>query len=338
MIYGERIRQAREFKGLTQTYLADLVGVKQAAISEMERGEFAPSQAVLQAIAKETGFLPTFFELVPHNLPLGTLNYRAKKSVSARQEAQAYQYANLLYEQVSRVAPDVAVPPNRLPQLTDVSPSRAAQLTRDIFGLTQDEPIKRLLRTIEKNGVFILTLPRMISGVDAFSTWAEIDEVRPIVVMLPGKPMDRQRYNVAHELGHLVLHRTIRTTLKLVENEANMFSSEFLMPERAMRDEMRLPITLTGLAKLKLRWGVSIQALIMRARSLKIVTDRQTKYLFTQLSAQGWRTREPSNLDVKTELPKLVRSMIETRYGTREDYATESGMALDTATEFYAYI
>ena len=80
-----------------------------------------------------------------------------------------------------------------------------------------------------------------------------------------------------------------------------------------------------------------MQALTMRAYNLKIITQRQTKYLFAQMSAQGWRTREPSNLDIKVEIPHLVRNMIESKYRTREDYALDASMNIDTATEFYAY-
>ncbi len=338
MIYGELIRQAREFHGLTQTKLANAVHVKQAAISEMEYNEFAPSETLLKEIAKQTGFLPSFFELAPNdNLPISTLNYRARRSVSTREETRVYQYANLLYQQIKRICLDVLMPPNKLPQLQGTRTQQAVKITRDELGLSRNEPIKKLLRTIENSGVVIFNLPRDIPQIDAFSMWAKLDEERPIIALLSGRLMDRKRFSIAHELGHLVLHQSIRPSLKLVENEANEFASAFLMPEQAMREEMKAPITLTILAKLKLRWGVSMQALIMRAYKLGIITQRQTKYLFAQISAQGWRTREPSNLDLKVEIPHLVRNMIESKYRTREDYALAAGMDIETATEFYVY-
>lgn len=338
MIYGERIRQAREFKGLTQTQLANAVGIKQSAISEIEYNEFSPSETLLEKIANQTGFLPSFFELEPNdNLAVGTLKYRARRSATAREEAMVYQYANLLYQQIKKVCLDVLMPPNRLPQVPNTPIKKAVRITRDELGLTQNEPIKKLLRTIEKNGVVILNLPRNMPKIDAFSTWAKLDEERPLIALLAGRPMDRIRFSISHELGHLVLHQSIRPSLKIIENEADEFASAFLLPEQAMREEIKPPVTLTLLAKLKLRWGVSIQALIMRAYKLKIITQRQAKYLFSQMSANGWRTREPSNLDLEMELPRLVRNMIESRYRTREDYAIDMGMNIDTATEFYAY-
>jgi Zn-dependent peptidase ImmA (M78 family)/DNA-binding XRE family transcriptional regulator len=338
MIYGRRIKQAREFKGMTQTQLAELVSVKQSAISQIEKDEFTPSDELVRAIAASTGFAPSFFELEPTgDLPLGTLNYRSRKSVTAREETKAYQYANLLYTQIKDIVLDTTVPPNNIPQLSNVKALKAARITRSAFGLSPDEPIKNLLHVLEKNGVFIFTIPREIQKIDAFSTWADLDESRPIIIIISGKPMDRMRFSVGHEVGHLVIHRSLKPSLKLIENEANEFASEFLMPEKAMRDEMTPPITLTSVARLKLRWGVPMQALIMRARGLKIITERQAKYLFAQLSAQGWRTREPANLDIKHELPNLVRDMIESKYKTREDYAIGTHLDVSTATELYAY-
>ena len=337
MIYGERIRQAREFKGLSQTQLASIVGIRQSTISEIEYNEISPSEYVLMNIAEQTGFLPSFFELEPDdNLAIGSLNFRARTSTTAREETRVYQYANLLYQQLKRICLDTAMPQNRLPQLSNTPIKQAVRITRDELNLTPNEPIKKLLRTAENSGVIILNLPRNVPKVDAFSTWAKLDEERPIVALLAGRPMDRIRFSVSHEIAHLVLHKSLRTlSLKLVENEANEFASEFLLPEYAMREEMKSPITLTLLAKLKLRWGVSIQALIMRAYNLGIITQRQERYLFTQISSQGWNKREPVELIV--ELPHFVRGVIESKYHTREDYALDARMDIDTATEFYAY-
>jgi len=338
MIYGERVKQAREFKGLTQTQLANMVGIQQSAISQIEKNDLAPSVGILQAIAECTGFLPSFFELeIIGNLPVGTLNYRAKRSLRASEEAQAYQYANILYQQIRKITLGLPLPPMRIPRLSNINSFKAAQITRDTLGFSREEPIKRLLQGLEDGGVVIFSLPRVMPNIDAFSTWAELDELRPLIIMIPGKPMDRLRFSIAHELGHSVMHHKLLKNFKLLECEANDFASELLMPEQAMLNEITVPVTLSSLARLKVRWGVSMQALIMRARSLKIITIRQAKYLFTQMSSQGWRTKEPSNLDIRPELPKTVRSLIETKYRTSEDYALDMGMEKDTAIELYVH-
>jgi Zn-dependent peptidase ImmA (M78 family) len=83
------------------------------------------------------------------------------------------------------------------------------------------------------------------------------------------------------------------------------------MPEKAMRREITTPVTLTSLAALKPRWGVSIQTLIYRAHQLGIIADRQYRYLFEQISIRGWRTREPENLDIPVERSRTLRKIVE---------------------------
>jgi len=339
-VYGNRIRQARELSGITQIELARCIGVKQATISQLEKEEFEPSEELLKAIANETGFLSSFFMREPADqFPEGSLSFRARRSISARERTKAYQYAKIIYEQVKRMLVNMNgdIPPTKLPRMIGENPSLSAGVTRSNLGISPDMPIANLVNLLEKSGVFILTLPIILPKLDAFSTWVELDSERPMVALSSGKPMDRMRFNIAHELGHLVLHQPVNNAIKVIEKQANDFASQFLLPEGAIRNELTLPVSLTSLARLKLRWGVSMQAIIYRARDLKIINDRQFKYLFSQLSAHGWKKREPANLDVKLETPQLVRSMIEAIYKNPEDYALDMGMSLGKATEFYVY-
>lgn len=316
MIYGERIRQAREYCGLTQTELAKKVDVNQSAIAHIESGRNIPSEDLLNSIAEQMAFLPSFFKKEPvENFPIGSLSFRARQSLSARELNQAHQQASVLFEHIKKMSEQLNVPPLRLPRVNE-GPIKAARITRVAFGLSPDVPIKKLTFTVEKNGVFILALPIVLKKMDAFSTWAELETERPIIAISSGKSADRLRFSIAHELGHLVMHQVIRGRLSQAEKDADKFAAEFLLPEKAMQQEIHSPITLTSVARLKPRWGVSMQALIRRARNLGIVTDRQYRYLFERLSARGWRNREPSNLDVPEEKPQLVAKMIAQLYGT----------------------
>ncbi len=338
-VYGSRIKQARELNGITQTELANLIGVKQAAISELEKDEFEPSDELLKAIAENTGFLTIFFTREPINeFPQGSLSFRARRNITAREETKAYQYAKIIYEQTYRMLPKVTeIPSLMLSTMTGEKPSKAAKITRSNLGLSPDVPIKNMIELIEKNGVFVLTLPIILPRLDAFSSWVILDDNRPIIALSSGKPMDRMRFSIGHELGHLVLHRPANDVVKILEKQANEYASELLLPTDAMCGELTPPISLTSLARMKVKWGVSMQAIIYRARNLKIINDRQFKYLWSQLSAHGWIKREPENLDAKLETPQLIRSMIESVYQNPEDYALDMGMPLQKATEFYVY-
>jgi Zn-dependent peptidase ImmA (M78 family) len=188
-----------------------------------------------------------------------------------------------------------------------------AERTRASLGFSADEPITNLIRAIERIGVFVVAIHLKVDEHDAFSLWAKEEKSVPVIVVSAGKSGDRLRFSVAHELGHIMLHRGIIAGTKIHEREADVYASELLLPSRSMRLEMIPPINLTKLAELKARWGVSIQALLVRALHLGIVTMRQYKYLFQQLSVRGWRTKEP--VEITIERPRLIRQMIEKAYG-----------------------
>jgi len=337
MINGKRIEQARKLSGLTQKQLALKVDINQSSIAQFEADICSPTVEVLKAIATITGFQPFFFYKPSlTDFSSGSLSYRSKKTVSAKELDAAYQYALLIYEHVAKMAEDLSLPQVNLSILNE-KPQQAAEITRVNLGLSPDSSILNLTNTIEKNGVILLSLPLFLPKMDAFSTWANIRGLRPIIALSHGKSGDRLRFSIAHELGHLVMHQPAKGNIKQMEKEANEFAEELLLPKSAMAREFIRPISLYSLAKLKGRWGVSMQALIYRAYSLNIITERQKTYLFTQMSSHGWRIKEPSNLDIKIETPQIVRKMIETLYDNPESYASDMGLRIERATELTLY-
>ena len=118
----------------------------------------------------------------------------------------------------------------------------------------------------------------------------------------------------------MVMHKSVKGSYREFEAEANAFAGAFLLPEKPMYEELIPPVTLIGLRRLKLRWRVSIQAIVMRASDLGIITERQKTYLFTQMSKLGIRKREPRALDIPAEKPRALRQVAEMRYGVPIDY------------------
>lgn len=333
MIYGHRIKQAREYCGITQQQLAERVGVKQSTIAQFESGRKNPSGILINRIAEKTGFNASFFFKEPiYNFPIGTLAFRARQSLSSNELNKAYQYANVLFEYSQKISPKFDLPSVNLPPL-NYDPTKAAFAIRQVFGLPDDTPIRNLMLNIEKNGVLLLVLPIVLSKIDAFSTWSNN---LPVIIVSTGKPTDRTRFSIAHELGHLVIHKARTKTIPEMEREANIFAVEFLLPEKAMKREIHLPVTLSSIARLKPRWGVSIQALIRRARDLELITERQYRYLFEQLSQRGWRVNEPPNLDIPKEKPRLISKMIIELYkdsSILESIAKDMYLSKENATD-----
>jgi Zn-dependent peptidase ImmA (M78 family) len=184
------------------------------------------------------------------------------------------------------------------------------------------DPVSNMVRALERAGVWFLALPELKDG-DAFCLWIEsADGDIPIIAVSAKAPPDRLRLSVAHELGHLVLHRGLMLRPRReIEEEAFAFAAEFCLPARAMEQELIGPVTLTALARLKLRWGISIASLVRRSHELKLITTRHYHYLFQQLSMKGWRVREPDELNVPVEKPRLLRNMAELVYGFPINYA-----------------
>ena len=287
MITPARLRQARELRGLTQTALAQQVHVHPSAIAQLETGRMQPSPAVLDALGRATGCPPAFFTRPSGPaLPLGSLRFRARAAMTARQRRQAWWYAQTLYELMASMAAQTHYPAPRLPWMTG-DPPEAAQRTREILGLPPDRPIGPLIRTLERSGVWVLAIPVPLPRRDACSAWAGGDGATPVLVVAATPAGDRRQFSVAHEVGHLVLHQVPQGAPHALERQADQFAEAFLLPAAAMREALVPPITLTTLADLKARWGVSLQALIRRAHTLDLITPSQYWSLSAQLGGTG---------------------------------------------------
>ena len=332
MIYGERIRQVRELMGWTQHEASQLLDVSQPFMAKVEGDRLPAPDQFIEKLSLSSGFPPAFFSREPQSdFPAGSLLFRAHMSMTVKEAAEMYRHAEFTYDVFRTMLTKRRFKPFRLnlPVSPSDDPCEAAAVTRSELGLSPDKPIPHLTHALEQAGVLILALPRPFEHREAFSLWAGYDRARPVIVLAGGKVGDRLRMNIAHELGHLVMHKPLANAVHEVEKQAFQFAAEFLMPEKQMRLEIIPPVNLDTFASLKPRWGVAIAALVMRAKELGIINQRKYTYLFQQLSARGWRMREPRMFDVPVEKPRAVRQIAEMVYGTPIRYkklADDMGM------------
>lgn len=333
IIYSERIEQARRIAGFTQKQLAEKIGVNQSEIAHYEKGRAVPPDGVLAQIAETTGFTPKFFTLAPLcEFPKGSLSYRAAKSVTVGESDRAYINSKLLFEQYSVLAGSFQLREVQIPRLKE-KPEKAAEMTRISLELSPDLPIKNLNNSLERNGTIILPMPIFLNKIDAFSTWVELQGKRPLIAQVFGKSGDRIRFSLAHELGHLVMHHPPKANIMQMEKEANNFASFFLLPECIAKGEFVLPVTLQSLGELKVKWGISLQALIYIARNYEIITSRQASYLFSQIKANNWWKQEPLSDKIKLERPQLFRKMVDGLYKSPEQFADDMCISDKRANE-----
>lgn len=316
---GARLTLARHLAGLRKSDLAGLVDKSPTAVAAWETGAKRPTAATVAQLALSLSVDPGFFAVRPEDVAAvsTTPHFRSLRSTSQLARDQAYAYGQLAVDIATSLErhvefPDPDVPSFPMPgdNRDGDGPERAAQLVREEWGLKVG-PARHLVRLLENHGVLVVFSPPQTASVDAYSFDSR---PRPIVILNPIKrDYYRQRFDVAHELGHLVTHGDAEPGGRTVEDQAHRFAAELLMPADQIRD--LLPVTMGGnvwrtLGQLKEQWGVSIQALLYRARWLGRLSDVSYRNAMTTISARGWRRNEPG-LFTSIEQPSLLPRAVE---------------------------
>ena len=166
-------------------------------------------------------------------------------------------------------------------------------------------PIKKLIPFVEASGCLVVIIDFMTKKIDGCSGF--IDNV-PVIFINANLSAARQKLTIAHELGHLIMHRF---PCEEAEDQAFLFAAELLMPEAEIITMLR-PLSFDRLARLKLHWGCSIQAIIKRAEGLGTISSSNARYYWAKLNQSGYREKEPYDDELKAESPTLMKEMIDT--------------------------
>jgi Zn-dependent peptidase ImmA (M78 family)/transcriptional regulator with XRE-family HTH domain len=322
---GSRLSVARRMARLPRAELARRVGVTPTAITQLERGYNKPTTTVAAELSLALGVPRDFLQRSVATQPIAasTAHFRSLRSTPAISREQALAFAELGLELLTAVEDYVDLPEVSLPSLehhdltTTAGLEAAAADARRDLGLT-DGPVPNVVRLLESHGVLVLRVPegRVDRQVDAFSTSATI---RPVVVMSPLKDdKARSRFDAAHELGHLVLHADAEPGSKVVEHQAQSFAAAFLTPADQIAEDLPRRLDWQILHRAKRRWGVSLKALLYRARSLGLITDGTYRRGNMQLA--DWGNPEPGPLG-PPEQPSLL--------GTAASLLGQSGITVD---------
>jgi len=301
---------AREARGLTQSHLAEALGISQGHLSKIEAGMLPVPDTMIPRFSDVLDYPPQFFSLPEPIYGPGTSEFfhRKRKAVSARLLARLHAQVNILRIQVSRLLRSVEIDADRIPEIDPESFAGSvedvARAVRAAWNLPRG-PVEDLTRAIEEAGGIVIPTDFGTPLLDAVGRY--VPGMPPLFFTNQESPGDRQRLTLAHELGHMVMHRVPTPDM---EKEAFRFAAELLMPERDIRHELDR-LTLDRLIALKLRWRVSMQALLTRAQTLGTITLRQARYLWMLIGKAGYRTREPIEADVAPEKPSLLTEIID---------------------------
>lgn len=321
---------AREFRGFTQEELARRLCLSQARVAKLEGGIQTEIQdAVMDMLCEELVFPADFFTQDEELIGFGSSAYfyRKKADLTASDRRRIHGVVNLLRINIKRMLTFIDLEPKRrLPRLEvedyGGSAEHLAQAVRAMWTLPEG-PIKNITSLIEGAGVIVVPCDFYTRSMDATSL--RLAEMPPVIFINSQLPGDRWRFTLAHELAHLIMHDV---PTEEMENEADRFAAEFLMPEIEMKSHFsRMSnIRLQDLANLKSYWKASMGAILKRAGDLGFLSDNQKRYLWGSMSKLGYRTKEPN--PIEKEEPKTYQKILRYFTGTLSYSADEFSQLL----------
>lgn len=318
---GARLIQAREGRAMTQTMLASLIGRSSGAISRWEKGEQFPEPEALESLERQL-VIPASWFLRPM-MAYGDRPYFFRSKVAITRSARNIAKTRLEYLcETSQVFQEwVEWPTVNVPSIN--AKDHLTIRDEDIESIANDlrkhwklgtGPISDVILAMENAGIVVSGDELGYTNMDGVSKWFDCDD-RPYVFLARDKANSaRHRFDAAHELGHLMLHRDLsdvefNSRHTELERQANLFASAFLLPAETFAAEVAMPSLETFLA-MKPRWKASVGAMVFRSKQLGIISEEYGTRLWKNYSARGWRRGEPGDEKIVFEETRLMSRAI----------------------------
>jgi len=315
-MFGERLKQARKLAGLTQEQLGEMVSVEKMTISKYEAGKISPSSGMLISLSRALDVDIDYFFRETSVVLTSTPRFRLadpKKNLPKKEEKQIKARTQELLEKYMEIMEIMDIPDEKV----DYSGLKwdVKDFHEDIEALAFEvrkkwnlglDPIDNLMSTAEDNGFKIM----LVDGPDNFeaATFPE-ESVGPVIVLSKTAPKERQRFSLAHELGHYFVNRGWCDA----EMAANRFAAALLAPkEMLMKDtgNYRTDFTKEELLLLREKYGMSVFALLVRMESLKIIDEKTKKKLQKADREKRWSVRSNGGAYVSKEEPKRMELLV----------------------------
>ena len=320
---GTRLKEAREARGISATALAELIDVSKQAISQYENNHKTPGPDILDKISDQLNFPKPFFLLPKKEDITETIFFRSMSSATKQERLRAKHKLSWLKDIVAYLQDFVVFKTPDLPDFGMLEPSEItfddidnmAAECRAYWGLGQN-PISNITMLFENNGIIVTRGILEADKLDALSEWDPATR-HPYIYLGADKGVAaRSKFDIAHELGHLVMHRAVQhkklsspKAFKLIETQANRFAGIFLLPEETFLNDLTYP-SLDAFWLLKEKWRVSIALMIVRCRDLNVVDEEMYRRLWINLGRRGWRKKEPLDDSIPVEEPQFLKRAI----------------------------
>jgi Zn-dependent peptidase ImmA (M78 family)/transcriptional regulator with XRE-family HTH domain len=345
---GERVRRLRLGGGLSQAELAAASGQASGSISMLENGRLPLTDDMLRSVASALDCAPTYLTSSSAE-PLATKPWlRAYADASKRAVDRAVANSATALDAAERLGLERI--PDTLPLFVgDANDEEAIELfaleVREAANLDRDDVVPNAMRAAERLGCVLLPmddeLGRHLGLSMRVNTTPVIRVARPSADPEHHVPGDRQRFTVAHEIGHLALHHATPppdtpAQAARIEKEAHRFAGAFLAPGEALLADLERVggrVTLSTLSTLKSTWGVAIKALVVRFQQLGVIDNDHARSLYKQISARRWNTKEP--VPVGNEQAIWMRKALEKRAGQSPDALARAAHHVGLSSEYF---
>ncbi|QPK78585.1 ImmA/IrrE family metallo-endopeptidase [Corynebacterium lizhenjunii] len=229
----------------------------------------------------------------PAGLDISTVNFRAGRKAQAVHRRAAIANGRILLGLDDWLKENFRIPKLNLPDLQGEDPTLAAEILREAWGMGT-KPAQNMVQLCESKGIGVYGLSTVAEDVDAFSAW---HNSLPLIFISRRKTPERSRFDIAHELGHLVLHHGGCCDAKAVqEKEADQFASAFLIPRSAMRQYLPKLPSLEHILEFKSVYHVSAMAVTVSLHRAGMLTDASYKRRCAVLNSRGYRSGEPEGI------------------------------------------
>ena len=318
----ERLDQILAVRGLSQLQLASLVGVSPGTVSKWRAGNQIPEKEALARLATVVNVSEEWFTRPVQALleqPLFRSNAQALVTARGMLKARTEWVQDIGYAlQEFLDFPDLNLPVRDFRNPLEISTEdieEAAIECRKYWKLGR-VAIQDLALAAESAGIILVREQTGVTQIESLSAWSTVLN-RPIIYLSADKGNAyRSRFDLAHEIGHLILHSHVidtenRERHKLLEKQAHDFAGALLLPAETFAREVKLPVTLDDLLLLKKRWGVSVAAMVMRLKAMHMIDEEETSRLYRRRSARWGVKFEPGDDDRVPEQPRLLRRSVE---------------------------
>jgi len=301
-LFAERLKSARLMKGYSLQDLEDSLAKKvtRQALHKYEKGEITPDSEMLGHLCEALNVRPDFF-YGKNEIELGEIEFRKLKKLPAREEyriieqTKYYLSRYLEVEQILGINPKFESPLAGLPPIDDpAGVEEAARIVREKWEMGNG-PIASVYELLEDMHIKVLEIE---AGDEYDGMQTIVNGSIPVIVInkLKVRKADRQRFTALHELGHLILPIK-HLPEKKKEALCHQFAGAMLIPPdhlfRELGGQKRLRLSMQELGAIKKEYGISIQAIVMRAKALKIITENYCGVFFTMMRSMGWKIDEP---------------------------------------------